>query len=63
MNVNITWFEKNITNSTQSKIDPVKILNLFVKNSSSLITAYTTPRGLVATINSSRIIISGKQIY
>ena len=60
MNVNITWFEKNITNSTQSMINPVKILNLFVKESPNLITTYTTPRGLIATINASRIIVSGK---
>ncbi len=59
MNVNITWFEKNITNTTQSKIDPFVILNEFVEKSDDLINQFT-PKELTTTVDPSRITLTGK---
>ena len=66
MNVNITWNEKYSigTNlSAQTTVDPFAMIELFILNSSSLLTAANIPSGLRSYVDSSRMIITGNKSH
>jgi hypothetical protein len=63
MNTNCSWTEefnsRNITDAIEKSISPLKMLNAFISNSSSVLSVDNIPAGLKGSVDLSILKIEG----